>query len=294
MKSRYRVLLGPLVVTALFAFLLFKLLLNLTSLTYAGEVTPTKAAYLPLVLQQGEPNETSTAVPTATATPAATPTATPNPNEFEEIEFDDLGPEQPVIEQLAAEQAHLWPIIFDYNGAITITAVSEPTVNLVLEIRDGANGVVQYANNSGSGEQEAIVNAQLNPTLDYKIRVYDLNGTAGHYCLIFSEGGGFPDLIKGRIEYGQTKTSTIELLGIDYWCFMAASEENVSISVAPTGSDGDFVIALFGPPNFDSIGPVFQAAEILNVDLEAGGMYMIGVLDFEAGMSGYALTLTKN
>ncbi|MAT97623.1 MAG: hypothetical protein CL608_10810 [Anaerolineaceae bacterium] len=75
---------------------------------------------------------------------------------------------------------------------------------------------------------------------------------------------------------------------------MAASGDNVSVSVAPTGSDGDLVIGLFGPPDFDSIGGVFQDAEILDVDLEVGGMYIIGVLDFEVGTPEYALTLTKN
>jgi len=285
MKLYNRILRVLLVIGVLSPLLLLTLFLNQTaSSTRAGATDPTKVAYLPLVVKQAD----------LISTPTAVPTATPNPDEFTEIEFDPLRPEQPVLEQLAAWQAHLYPINFEQGGAITITAVAEPTINLVLEIRDAANDVVQYANNSGSGEREAIVNAELNPSLDYKIRVYDLNGAAGHYCLIFSEGGGFPDLIKGRIEYGQTKTSTIEVLGIDYWCFMAASSDNVSISVSPKGSDGDFVIALFGPPDFDSIGPVFQDAGILNVDLETGGMYIIGVLDFEAGMSEYELMLTKN
>ena len=293
MKSRYRVLNVLLVIGTLSTFLLLALLLNLTtSPTHAGEADPTKAAYLPLVIQQGEPGSTPTAVPTATAT--ASPTATPNPEEFEDIEFDPLGPEQPVLEQLSAGQAHLYPVMFDYDGAITITAVAESTVNLVLEIRDATNVVVAYADNSDSGQPEAIVDAQLNPALDYKIRVYDRNGAAGSYCLIFSEGGGFPDLIKGRIEYGQTKTSTVEVLGIDYWCFKAASGDNVSISVAPTGSDGDLVIGLFGPPDFGAIGPVFQDDEILNADLEAAGLYIIGVLDFDVGTLEYALTLIKN
>ncbi len=287
MKSRYRVLNVLLIVGTVSTLLLFTLFLNLTApSTYAGEAQPTVASYLPLVFQQADLDGTPTAVPPATATP--------DPEEFEEIAFDPLGPEQPILEQLFAWQAHLYPILFDYDGAITITAVAESAVNLVLEIRDAANDVVQYADNSGSGQREAIVDAQLNPALDYKIRVYDRNGAAGHYCLIFSEGGGFPDLIKGRIEYGQTKTSTIEVLGIDYWCFMGASGDNISLFVSPTGSDGDFVIGLFGPPDFGSIGSVFQDAEILNVDLETGGMYIIGVLDFEAGTPEYALTLSKN
>jgi hypothetical protein len=291
MKSRYRVLNVLLVIGTLSTFLLIVLFLNLTaSSTYAGEVEPTQAAYLPLVIQQGEPNSTPTVMPTA----VPTATATPNPEEFENIEFDPLGPEQPVLEQLSAGQAHLYPVLFDYDGAITITAVAESTINLVLEIRDAANDIVTYADNSGSGQPEAIVDAQLNPALDYKIRVYDRNGAAGSYCLIFSEGGGFPDLIKGRIEYGQTKTSTLEVLGIDYWCFMAASGDNVSISVAPTGSDGDLVVGLFGPPDFAAIGPAFQEGEILNVDLEVSGLHIIGILDFEAGTPEYALTLTKN
>lgn len=287
MKSRYRVLNVLLIVGTVSTLLLFTLFLNLTApSTYAGEAQPTVASYLPLVFQQADLDGTPTAVPPATATP--------DPEEFEEIAFDPLGPEQPILEQLFAWQAHLYPILFDYDGAITITAVAESAVNLVLEIRDAANDVVQYADNSGSGQREAIVDAQLNPALDYKIRVYDRNGAAGSYCLIFSEGGGFPDLIKGRIAYGQTKTDTLEVLGIDYWCFMGASGDNISLSVSPTGSDGDFVIGLFGPPDFASIGSVFQDAEILNVDLETGGMYIIGVLDFEAGTPEYALTLSKN
>ncbi len=283
MKSRYRILNILLVSGAISILVLFVLFLNLTtSSTRAGGVEPTKAAYLPLVFKQADPNSTPTAVPT------------PNPDEFDNIEFDALGPEQPVLEQLFAGQAHLYPVIFDYDGAITITAVAEPTINLVLEIRDAANDIVSYANNSGSGQREAIVAAQLNPMLDYKIRIYDLNGAAGRYCLIFSEGGGFPDLVKGRIEYGQTKTNTLEVLGIDYWCFMGASGDNVSVSVSPTGSNGDLVIGLFGPPDFGVIGSVFQDAEILNVDLEADGMYIIGILDLEAGTPEYVLTLTKN
>ena len=231
---------------------------------------------------------------TATPTPAALTTATRNPNDFDTIEFNDLSPETPVLELLAAEEVHLWPILFEYNGAITITAVAEPTINLVLEIIDPAEDVVQQANSGGNGELEAIVDAQLNVALDYKIRIYDLNGTEGDYCLIFSEDGGFPDTIKGRIEYGQTKQDQVEVLGIDYWCFLGADGDNVSISAASTGSAGDFVIGLYGPPDFDAIGTVFQNAEIMNVNLEEDGMYIIGILDFEAGPNGYSLTLTKN
>ena len=75
---------------------------------------------------------------------------------------------------------------------------------------------------------------------------------------------------------------------------MGAAGDNISLSVSATGSEGDFALGLFGPPNFDSIGSVFQDSEILNVNLEADGIHVIGVLDFEAGTSAYALTLTKN
>lgn len=230
----------------------------------------------------------------ATATPGILTTATRNPNDYDTVEFDDLSPETPVLELLAPAEAHLWPISFDYDGAITITAVAEPTMNLVLEILNPANDVVQQANSGGNGDLEAIVDAQLNVALNYKIRIYDLNGLEGDYCLIFSEGGGFPDTIKGRIEYGQTKNSTVPVLGIDYWCFLGASGDTVSISSTATGSAGDFVLGLFGPPDFDAIGPVFQDPEIMNASLSENGMYMIGVLDFEAGASGYSLTLTRN
>ena len=200
----------------------------------------------------------------------------------------------PVLELLAPAEAHLWPILFEYNGAITITAVAAPSINLVLEIIDPADDVVQQANDGGNGELEAIINAQLNVALDYKIRVYDLNGTEGDYCLIFSEAGGFPDTIKGRIEYGQTKTDQVEVLGINYWCFLGADGDNISITSSATGSSGDFVLGLFGPPDFDSIGTVFQDDTIMNVNLAENGMYIIGVLDFEAGASGYSLNLIKN
>lgn len=287
MKSRYRAQGVLLVIGTLSIAFLTTLFLNLAhSPIHAGGVDPTIAAYLPLILQSADPEGTPTVTPTATATP--------NPNEFDAVEFADLSPERPVLELLAAQQVHLYPIRFDYDGAITITAVAESTVNLVLEIIDSANVVVQQANNGGSGDPEAIINAQLDTALAYKIRVYDLNGAAGNYCLIFSEGGGFPDMIKGRIVYGQTKTDQLEVLGIDYWCFIGANGDNVSVSVSPTGSDGDLVIGLFGPPDSNSIGSVFQDAAIFNVNLDADGMFIIGILDFQAGTSEYALMLTKN
>lgn len=287
MKSRYRAQGVLLVIGTLSITFLTTLFLNLAhSPIHAGGADPTIAAYLPLILQSADPAGTPTVTPTATATP--------NPNEFDVVEFEDLSPERPVLERLAAQQVHLYPIVFDYDGAITITAVAEPTVNLVLEIIDSANVVVQQANNGGSGDPEAIVNAQLDTSLAYKIRVYDLNGAASNYCLIFSEEGGFPDMVKGRIAYGQSKTDAPERLGIDYWCFMGANGDTVSVSVAPTGSDGDFVVGLFGPPDINSIGAVFQDAAILNVNLEADGMYIIGILDFEAGTPEYMLTLSKN
>jgi hypothetical protein len=271
MKSRYRAQ-GVLLVISIFSIaFLTTLFLNMAhSPIHAGGADPTIAAYLPLILQAADPNE------------------------FDVVEFADLSPEQPVLERLAAQQAHLYPIVFDYDGAITITAVAEPTVNLVLEIIDSNDVVLQQADSGGSGDAEAIVDAQLDTALAYKIRVYDRNGAAGNYCLIFSEAGGFPDLVRGRIAYGQTKIDAPEVLGIDYWCFMGANGDNVSVSVAPTGSAGDLVLGLFGPPDFNSIGAVFQDAAILNVDLEADGMYIIGILDFEAGTAEYALTLSKN
>ena len=168
-------------------------------------------------------------------------------------------------------------------------------MNLVLEIVDNSNDVVQQANQSGNGELESIVNAQLNVAADYKIRIYNLNANEGDYCLLFSEAGGFPDVIKGRIEYGETVDDRIEVLGIDYWCFLGEADDTVSISSSSTGTAGDFVVALFGPPDFDSIGDdVFQEPNINNVSLPESGMFVIGVLDFEAGAAGYSLTLSKN
>jgi hypothetical protein len=287
MKSHFRARGVLFVIGTLPIIFLTTLFLNLAHPSiHAGDGDPTVAAYLPLVLQAADLDSTPTATPTATATP--------NPNEFDVVEFDPLSPEQPVLELLADQQAHLYPIIFENDGAITITAVAESTVNLVLEIIDSAHVVVQQANNGGSGDPEAIVNAQLDTALAYKIRVYDINGAVSNYCLIFSEGGGFPDLIKGRIEYGQPETDMLEVLGIDYWCFMGANGDNVSVSVSTTGSEGDLVIGLFGPPDFHSIGSAFQNADILNVNLEADGMYIIGVLDFQVGTPEYTLTLTKN
>ncbi|MAT98745.1 MAG: hypothetical protein CL608_16505 [Anaerolineaceae bacterium] len=253
-----------------------------------GAATPTASS------GSGTPTPTSANGGNPTPTTGALATTTRNPSDFDTVEFDPLGPEQPILELLEAEQAHLYPVIFDYNGAITITAVAEPTMNIVLEIIGPTSDVVQQANNTGNGGLESIVNAQLNTALDYKIRIYNLNDNEGDYCLVFSEGGGFPDTIKGRIEYGQTINNRIEVLGIDYWCFLGTADDNVSISSAATGAEGDFVVGLFGPPDFDSIGTVFQDGTIMNVSLTENGMYMIGVLDFEAGAAGYTLTLTKN
>ena len=260
-----------------------------TTPTTNGSVTPTASSGSPMPTPaNGTPNGT----PNATL-PAGT-TATPNPNDFDTVAFDPLGPEQPVLEILEADQAHLYPVIFDYNGAITITTVAEPTMNLVLEIIGPASNVVQQANNTGNGGLEAIVNAQLNVSQDYNIRIYNLNQNGGNYCLVFSEGGGFPDSIKGRIEYGQTITDEIEVLGIDYWCFLGAEGDNVTISAAATGSEGDFVVGLFGPPDFDAIGPVFQDADIVNTRLMKDSMYLIGVLAFEARATGHTWRRSRN
>ncbi|VAW31916.1 hypothetical protein MNBD_CHLOROFLEXI01-3645 [hydrothermal vent metagenome] len=291
MKYRNRVL-GILFIIGTLALILATLVLNSTQPTVnAGVADPTKAAYLPFVVKAGT-LFTPTALPTAT--PTASPTVTPNPNDFTAVEFDDLSPEVPVVQLLAAQQAHLWPILFEYNGVITITAVSEPSVNLVIEIINPTNNVLHQANNGGSGELEAIINSQLDIALDYKIRVYDLNGSEGNYCLIFSENGGFPDMIKGRIDYGQSKTNETEFLGIDYYCFMGANGDNVSISVSATGITGDFVLALLGPPDLETIGNVFTSSEITNAMLEEDGIYIIAVLNLDADAAGYSLTLNKN
>ncbi|MEZ4593038.1 MAG: hypothetical protein R3D55_18130 [Chloroflexota bacterium] len=268
-----------------------------------------------------DPNETSTATPaggsgspTATATGGTvtptntggtgggnpTPTssvlstATQNPNNFDIVEFDDLLPETPVLELLAAAETHQWPMLLENTGAVTVTAVAEPTMNIVLEILDPANDVVQQANNGGNGALESIVNLQLNLALDYKIRIYDLNAAQGDYCLIFNEGGGFPDTIKGRIAYGQTLNNTLEVLGIDYWCFMGTSGDNITITASPTGTGGDLAIGLFGPPDFAAIGDVFDGPTLTNVTLADDGMYVVGILDFESQKAGYSITITKN
>ncbi|MCB8927295.1 MAG: hypothetical protein H6652_16890 [Ardenticatenaceae bacterium] len=257
--------------------------------------TPTSGAGTPTA-SNGTPTPTSSSGGNGSPTPTtnALSTATRNPTDFDVVEFDDLSPELPVLELLAEEETHLWPILFDNTAAITITAVSEPSVDLVLEILDPANSVVEQANSGGSGAVESIVNAQLNVALDYKIRVYNLNGTAGEYCLIFSEEGGFPDSIKGRIDYGQTVNNTIETLAINYWCFMGSSGDTITISSSATGNTGDFVVGLFGPPDFDAIGTPFAGSEITNVTLTEDSMYLIGILDFDAGETGYSLTLNRN
>ncbi|MCA9918555.1 MAG: hypothetical protein KC445_11420 [Anaerolineales bacterium] len=267
-----------------------------------------------------DPNETSTVTPvgsSGTATPTAgsgtatatsssggsnpTPTtavlttATSSPNNFDIIEFDDLSSETPILELLSQNEAHHYPIIFDYTGTITVTAIGESTMNLVLEIIDQTNDVVQQANSGGDGALETIANAQLNIDQDYQIRVYDLNAVNGDYCLIFNEDGGYPDTIKGRISYEQTVNNTLNILGISYWCFLGTFEDDVTISVSPTGSAGDLAVALFGPPDFTSIGDVYADSIMSNVILPDDGMFMIGVLDFEAlEKVPYSLTLTQN
>ncbi|WP_420627794.1 hypothetical protein [Candidatus Leptofilum sp.] len=251
-----------------------------TTTPAAGTATPTSSS------GGGGGNPTPTSVVLSTATR--------NPNDFDTVEFDDLSPEEPVLELLANEEAHLWPILFENTGAITVTAIAEPTVNLVLEIIDPADDVVQQANSGGDGALESIVNAQLNVALDYQIRVYDLNTSGGEYCLIFSEAGGFPDSIKGRLEYGQTVNQTIEVLAINYWCFLGSDGDDITISASAIGGGGDFVVGLFGPPDFAAIGNVFTDDELANIVLEEDGMYLIGVLDFEAGEAAYSLTLTEN
>ena len=280
MKITSRVFSTFLLIIILAVTLITSLFLNLSTPSLQAGTEPTKAAYLPLIMQPTDPN--------------VTPTATPNPEDFANILFDALPLEAPISKQLGQQQAHLHPISFDHTGAITITAVAEPNINLVLEIRDASNTLLHKANNGSSGELETLANTQLEPTQDYNIRVYDLSGQAGHYCLIFNEAGGFPDSIRGRIAYGQTETAALEVLGIDYWCFMGASGDNISLLVSPTGSSGDLVLALFRPPDLYPIGSPFVADQILNVDLTADGMYIIGILDFDAGTSEYTLTLNKN
>lgn len=259
-----------------------------------GTPTPTGGANGTPTATNGTSTPTGSANGTPTATSAVFSTATRNPTDFDTVEFDDLSPEIPVLELLSVEEAHLWPIVFENSGAITITAVAEPSVNLVLEIIDPANDVVQQANSGGNGELESIVNAQLNTALDYDIRVYNLNATEGEYCLIFSEAGGFPDSIKGRMEYGQTVNDTVEVLAINYWCFVGNSGDNITISASATGDEGDFVLGLFGPPDFEAIGDPFSSSEITNVALTEDGMYLIGILDFEAGEADYSISLRPN
>ncbi|VAW39354.1 hypothetical protein MNBD_CHLOROFLEXI01-1766 [hydrothermal vent metagenome] len=263
-----------------------------------GTATPTSAA------SPTTDSGSATATPTGsggggtggnpTPTTGALTTATRNPNDSDNIEFDDLSPGVPVLELMGVDEVHLWPILFENNGVITITAVSEPTVDLVLEIIDPTDSVVQQANSGGNGALETIIGAQLNIALDYKIRIFDLNGTQGNYCLIFNEDGGLPDVIRGRIAYGETVQDQIEVLGLDYYCFLGEDGDDVTISSVETGSSGDFVLGLFSPPDYGSIGDVFQNAEIMNTILEEDGMYLIGVLNLEVDAAGYMLTLTKN
>lgn len=241
-----------------------------------GSVTPTSAG-------SGNPTPTSAALSTAT-----------NPNDFAVVEFDELDPETPILEYLGMQEAHLWPILLQNNGAITVTAVAQTNMNIVVEIVDSGDDVVQQANNGGNGVLETIVNAQLNPSEDYKIRIYEVSGSAGNYCFIFNEAGGFPDSIKGRIAYGQTINNTLEVLGIDYWCFMGTAGDNITITAELTGTSGDLAIGLFGPPTFAAIGDVFAGPELADITLAEDGMFIVGVLDFDSQKVGYSLVITEN
>ena len=96
------------------------------------------------------------------------------------------------------------------------------------------------------------------------------------------------------MEYGQTVNDTIEVLAINYWCFVGSSGDNITISASATGDDGDFVLGLFGPPDYDAVGNAFSSSEIANVTLTESGMYLIGILDFEAGEATYSISLRRN
>ncbi|MCA9918168.1 MAG: hypothetical protein KC445_09455 [Anaerolineales bacterium] len=267
MNTRVRAMYILLAITALVALLLSLLTHQPTQPAFAGAAEPTRFVYLPQVFKNGRQDT---------------------------VEFQPLFSETPVLKGLAAQETHLFPIVFDYSGTITITAVAEPTMDIVLEIVDNSNSVLHTADSGGAGALEAFFNTQLNPSLDYKIQIYERNGIAGNYCLIFNEEGGFPDQIKGRIEFGQTVIEQLAVLGIDYWCFLGTAGDNVTISATPTTSGSDLAIGLFGPPDFTAIGTVFASPEMTNVDLSADGFYLIGVLDFEAGAADYSLQLTKN
>ncbi|MCB9006831.1 MAG: hypothetical protein H6656_05605 [Ardenticatenaceae bacterium] len=263
--------------------------------------TPTGSGGSPSVTPTSGSGGAASATPTSgsggsgnpTPTSVVFATATSNPNEFDTVEFPELFGIEPVLETLEAQQAHVYPIILEYSGAVTVTAVGEPTMDIVLEVLDPTNSIVAQASKEGVGEREAIIDAQLNTALDYRIRIYNLNDAAGDYCLIFSEGEGFADSIKGRIDYGQTVINEVEEFALNYWCFVGSGGDTVSASVTPTGSSGTFLVGLYGPNN-NELGSAFDASTISNVELEDDGMHLIVFYNDEFDVAGYSLTLTKN
>jgi hypothetical protein len=97
-------------------------------------------------------------------------------------EQGEITPGIPVTATFAAGEAHAWSFVSDSAAIVSIMALGDDHIDLVVELYDPDNFLIVRVDDSLSGEPELMEDVSIDPGR-YTIVVYDYFGEAGEYGL---------------------------------------------------------------------------------------------------------------
>lgn len=287
------------------------------TLTPAAVATQTVTATLTATITRGGTTEpTPTLAPAdATATAAAQGTPQPTATEpsgtvldrgaltFEErlgnpLYFNAIALE---LDELATEEAHRWEIEARAGDVISVSGVSQPDRDIVLQLRDAAGNILITRDATGTGEVEIIRDYTIPADGSYRVIVREANGAGTYYTVLYvnSEDDNYYQYeIGGVLPRNGSRTATMPEKTDYLWAFVATAGNTISVTVAPSDST-DPILNLLNPEGdlileyVNDRGPG-QSEIILNLQLEDSGPYVLHVGEDQYAASSYRVTVSGN
>ncbi|MDT8305005.1 MAG: hypothetical protein RRC07_03630 [Anaerolineae bacterium] len=287
------------------------------TLTPTATATQTVTATLTATITRGGTTEPTSTLDPADATATAAAQGTPQPTATEPsgtiidrgaltfrerlgnpLYFNPIALE---IDELAAEEGHRWEIEARAGDVISLSAVSQPDRDIVLQLRDAAGNILVTRDATGTGEVEVIAGFTIPTDGSYRAVVREANGVGTYYTVLYvnvEHENYYEYEIAGTLPRNGSRTTTMPEKTDYLWAFVATGGSTISITVAPNDST-DPILNLLNPEGalileyVNDRGPG-QSEIILNFQLEDSGLYVLHVGEDQYAASSYRVTVSGN
>lgn len=234
----------------------------------------------------------------ATATATLGPTATPG-GTF--VNRGSIGYQDLRGGRLNSNETQSWEVPVQAGDVITVSVAGRAGTDTMITVLDPAGRRVVEQNDSPAGFIERVAGIVAEGSGGYRVLIAEASGNETHYSLLLLNNN-YPDyyqfVFSGLLSYGRSESSSMEADSDQFWFFFGNTQEIVNINVAPR-DQSDIFIAFYGPEGdvleqgIDDAG-AGGAEQLLNVRLQATGMFAIRVGEIDYEPSSFTILVSRN